>query len=136
MFTNKMKIFISLFILYSTLFSAELNWLNDYGKALAEAKKQDKGVYLFIGADECRWCERFKKLTLSNQRAIDRLEEEYVLLYLSRDRHKVPKQFVTKGVPRHYFLTNRGEIIHADRGSREIDGFLDLIEEVNLKKED
>lgn len=136
MFTNKMKIFISLFILYSTLFSAELNWLNDYGKALAEAKKQDKGVYLFIGADECRWCERFKKLTLSNQRAIDRLEEEYVLLYFSRDRHKVPKQFVTKGVPRHYFLTNRGEIIHADRGSREIDGFLDLIEEVNLKKED
>ncbi|TKI68720.1 thioredoxin family protein [Sulfurimonas crateris] len=131
-----MKIFISLFILYSTLFSAELNWLNDYAKALSEAKKQEKGVYLFIGADECRWCERFKKLTLSNQRAIDRLEEEYVLLYLSRDRHHIPKQFVTKGVPRHYFLTNRGEIIHADRGSREVDGFLDLIEEVNLKKED
>ncbi|MDT8337662.1 MAG: thioredoxin family protein [Sulfurimonas sp.] len=131
-----MKIFISLFILYSTLFSTELNWLNDYDEALAEAKKQEKGVYLFIGADECRWCDRFKKLTLSNQRAIDRLEEEYVLLYLSRDRHKVPKQFVTKGVPRHYFLTNRGEIIHADRGSREVDGFLDLIEEVNLKKAD
>lgn len=136
MFTNKMKIFISLFIVYSTLFSTEINWLNDYDEALAEAKKQEKGVYLFIGADECRWCDRFKKLTLSNQRAIDRLEEEYVLLYLSRDRHNIPKQFVTKGVPRHYFLTNRGEIIHADRGSREVDGFLDLIEEVNLKKED
>lgn len=136
MFTNKMKIFISLFIVYSTLFSTELNWLNNYDEALAEAKKQEKGVYLFIGADECRWCDRFKKLTLSNQRAIDRLEEEYVLLYLSRDRHNIPKQFVTKGVPRHYFLTNRGEIIHADRGSREVDGFLDLIEEVNLKKED
>lgn len=131
-----MKIFISLFIVYSTLFSTELNWLNNYDEALAEAKKQEKGVYLFIGADECRWCDRFKKLTLSNQRAIDRLEEEYVLLYLSRDRHNIPKQFVTKGVPRHYFLTNRGEIIHADRGSREVDGFLDLIEEVNLKKED
>ncbi|MBE0514419.1 thioredoxin family protein [Sulfurimonas sp.] len=131
-----MKIFISLFILYSTLFSTELNWLNDYDEALAEAKKQEKGVYLFIGADVCRWCERFKKMTLSKQKAIDRLQEEYVLLYLSRDRHNIPKQFVTKGVPRHYFLTNRGEIIHADRGSREVDGFLDLIEEVNLKKED
>ncbi len=131
-----MRLFIYIFLLTSSLLSAELNWLNNYDEALAEAKRQNKGVYLFIGADVCRWCERFKKLTLSNQRAIDRLEEEYILLYLSRDRHNIPKQFVTKGVPRHYFLTNRGEIIHADRGSREVDGFLDLIEEVNLKKED
>lgn len=131
-----MRLFIYIFLITSSLFSAELNWLNNYDEALAEAKKQNKGVYLFIGADVCRWCERFKKLTLSNQRAIDRLEEEYVLLYLSRDRHHIPKRFVTKGVPRHYFLTSKGEIIHADRGSREVEGFLDLIEEVNLKKED
>ena len=131
-----MRLFIYIFLIASSLFSAELNWLNNYDEALSEAKRQNKGVYLFIGADVCRWCERFKKLTLSNQRAIDRLEEEYVLLYLSRDRHHIPKQFVTKGVPRHYFLTSKGEIIHADRGSREVEGFLDLIEEVNLKKED
>ncbi|MCK9454487.1 MAG: thioredoxin family protein [Sulfurimonas sp.] len=130
-----MKLFTLLFILFTTLYSAELNWLNDYDKALKQAQKESKGVYLFIGADVCRWCERFKKLTLSNQKAIDRLQEEYVLLYLSRDRHEIPKQFVTKGVPRHYFLTSKGEVIHADRGSREIDGFLNLIEEVNLKKE-
>lgn len=117
-----------------SLWGATEGWLHDYDEALREAKKQNKGVYLFVGADECRWCDRFKELTLSKKEAINRLQEEYVLLYLSRDRHKIPEHFEVRGVPRHYFLTSGGEIIHADRGSREIDGFLNLIEEVNLKK--
>ncbi|MCK9472111.1 thioredoxin family protein [Sulfurimonas sp.] len=129
-----MKLFALLFTLLATLYSAELNWLNDYDKALQQAQKQNKGVYLFIGADVCRWCDRFKELTLSKKEVIDRLQEEYVLLYLSRDKHQIPKRFKTQGVPRHYFLTNRGEIIHADNGSREVDGFLNLLEEVDLKK--
>ena len=131
-----MKFFIFIIVLFSTLYSAELDWLNNYDEALKEAKKKEKAVYLFVGADVCRWCERFKDMTLSKEHVIERLKEEYVLLYLSRDRHKIPKQFEVKGVPRHYFLTNDGKIIHADRGSREVDGFFNLLEEVSLKKED
>ena len=132
----RLKFFIFLFSLVLHLNASELKWLHDYDAALKEAKEQKKGVYLFIGADVCRWCERFKRITLSKKEAIDRLREEYVLLYMSRDRHPIPKRFVTKGVPRHYFLTSNGEIIHADRGSREVDGFLDLLDEVSLKQSD
>ncbi|MGE4419495.1 MAG: thioredoxin family protein [Sulfurimonas sp.] len=131
-----MKFFIPLFLLLSTLYAGELNWLNNYDEALKQAQKENKGVYLFIGADVCRWCERFKKLTLSKKEVIDKLEEDYVLLYLSRDRHQIPKHFVTKGVPRHYFLTKDGKIVYEDVGSREVEGFFSLIEEANLKKED
>lgn len=131
-----MRYLLSLIFISASLFGATSGWLHDYNEALREAKLQNKGVYLFVGADKCRWCERFKELTLSKKEAIDRLKEEYVLLYLSRDRHVIPKHFEVRGVPRHYFLTNEGELIHADKGSREVDGFLDLIEEVNLKKED
>lgn len=129
-----MKFFISLFLFFSALSGVELDWLNDYNSAIKQAQKEHKGVYLFVGADVCRWCDRFKEMTLSKKNVIKRLEEEYVLLYMSRDRHKIPKHFEVKGVPRHYFLTNEGKIIHADRGSREVDGFLDLLEEVSLKK--
>lgn len=129
-----MKLFISLLLFSLTLFGAELNWLHDYNSAIKQAQKEHKGVYLFIGADVCKWCDRFKDMTLSKKNVIDRLEEEYVLLYMSRDRDKIPAYFEVKGVPRHYFLTNEGKIIHADRGSREVDGFLDLLEEVSLKK--
>lgn len=129
-----MKLIILTLIFISSLYSIELNWLHDYDKALAQAQKERKDVYLFVGADECRFCDRFKELTLSKKEVIDRLKKEYILLYLSRDQHFIPKHFEIKGVPRHYFLTPKGEVIHEDRGSREPAGFFDILDEVDLKK--
>ncbi|WP_373035198.1 thioredoxin family protein [Sulfurimonas sp.] len=130
-----MKIFILTIILLSSLYSYELNWLHNYDEALKAAKKEHKDVYLFVGADECRFCDRFKKLTLSKPEVIDKLQKKYILLYLSRDQHKIPKKFAIKGVPRHYFLTPDGKIYHDDRGSREPAGFFDILDEAELKKE-
>lgn len=129
-----MKFLTSLFLSFLTLFGADnLLWLNDYEVAIKQAKEQNKGVYLFVGADDCRWCDRFKETTLSKNEVISKLKEEYILLYMSRDKHNIPKHFEVKGVPRHYFLTKDGKIIHADRGSREPDGFFALLDEVELK---
>ena len=129
-----MKLFIFLCVFVSSLYSIELDWIHDYDVALLQAKKENKEVYLFVGADVCKWCDRFKKMTLSSNEVIKKLEESYILLYMSRDRHKIPKKFKVKGVPRHYFLTSDGEIIYTARGSREIDGFYDLLEEVDVAK--
>lgn len=129
-----MKFLTSLFLSFLTLFGADnLLWLNDYEVAIKQAKEQNKGVYLFVGADDCRWCDRFKETTLSKDEVISKLKEEYILLYMSRDKHNIPKHFEVKGVPRHYFLTKDGKIIHADIGSREPDGFFALLDEVELK---
>ncbi len=125
-----------IFLLSSILYSYELDWLHDYDKALSLAKKENKSVYLFIGADDCRFCERFKDLTLSKKEIIDTLRKDYILLYLSRDKHQVPKKLKIKGVPRHYFLTASGKIIHEDAGSREPAGFYDILDEVDLKMDD
>ncbi|MCW9025863.1 MAG: thioredoxin family protein [Thiovulaceae bacterium] len=130
-----MKTFILILILTSSLLSIDLDWLHDYNKALEVAKKENKDVYLFIGADVCRFCDRFKSVTLSKKEVIDTLKENYVLLYLSRDQHEIPNHFAIRGVPRHYFLTSDGKIIHEDIGSREPDGFYSILDEVDLKKE-
>ena len=130
-----MKYFIVILVLISNLQAVNLNWLHNYDAALEQAKKENKDVYLFIGADVCKWCDRFYEMTLSNQNVIKKLKEDYILLYMSRDRHKIPKHFEIKGVPRHYFLTNKGKVIFTTRGSREIDGFYNLLEEVDLAKE-
>ena len=131
-----MRIFIFTIIFVSSLCSIELNWLHNYDAALVQAKKEHKDVYLFIGADECRWCDLFKKVTLSKKEVMDRLQEDYIPVYLSRDQHFIPKHFAIKGVPRHYFLTPKGKIIHEDRGSREPAGFFDMLDEADLKKGD
>jgi len=127
--------FALMMILTSLLTGAELDWLHDYDKALIQAKQEKKDVYLFIGADKCKFCDRFKKVTLSNKEIIETLKKDYVLVYLSRDQHKIPAWFKTKGVPRHYFLDADGKIFHDTWGGREVKGFYDVLDEAELKKE-
>jgi len=129
------NVLLSIFLLITTLDAVELNWEHNYNNALATAKKEKKMVYLFIGADQCKHCDRFKKQTLSNKDLIAKMEKEYVLLYMSRDQHNIPDRFEKYGVPFHYFLTPEGKIIAEAQGSRELEGWYDVLDEVELRKE-
>ena len=129
------NILLSLFLLITTLDATELNWEHNYNNALNTAKKEKKMVYLFIGADNCKHCDRFKKQVLSNKDLITKMKKEYVLLYMSRDQHTIPDRFEKYGVPFHYFLTAEGKIIAEIQGSREIEGWYDVLDEIDLIKE-
>ena len=129
------KILLLTFLLISSLGAIELNWEHNFQNALATAKKEHKDVYFFIGADNCRHCDRFKKQTLSNKELIKKMKEEYVLLFMSRDQHKIPDGFEKYGVPMHYFLTAEGKIIAVIQGSRELAGWYDVLDEVDLIRE-
>ena len=123
------------FLLVSALNGVELDWEHNYNKALATAKKENKAVYLFIGADNCRHCDRFKSQTLSNKVLINDMKKAYILLYMSRDQHNIPEGFERYGVPMHYFLTPEGKIIAVIQGSRELAGWYDVLDEVDLIRE-
>jgi thioredoxin-related protein len=48
--------------------AAELEWMTDLPKALAQAKKENKMVLMnFTGSDWCGWCIKFKKEALDEQ---------------------------------------------------------------------
>ena len=130
-----MKSLVVILIFISSLWSLDLDWEHDLNKALEQAKIENKAVYFFIGADRCRWCDRFNKLTLSDEKIIKRLKDEYVLLYMNRDHHDVPKNFEKYQVQRHYFLDSNGKILYKTRGSREVSGFNSLLDEVELEIE-
>ncbi len=130
-----MKKFILLVLFASSLLASEINWIHDYDDALKIAKQQNKDIYIFIGADKCRFCDLFKKNALSKKSVIKRLNREYIPVYLSRDQHKIPSNFATQGVPRHYFVSSGGKVFHEDRGSREESGFLSILDEAELQKE-
>jgi len=128
-------ILLSILLFISTLDAVELNWEHNYNNALTTAKKEKKMVYLFIGADNCRHCDRFKKQTLSNKELIEKMKKEYVLLYMSRDQHNIPDGFEKYGVPMHYFLTSEAKIIAVIQGSRELEGWYDVLDEIELTRE-
>lgn len=124
--------FLFILLLQANLYAIELNWEHDYKKALLQAQKEDKMVYLLIGADKCRHCDRFKEETLSNKELIKTMKEDYILLYMSRDQQKIPYKFELYGAPRHYFLNSKGDIIADGQGSRELEGWYDILDEVEL----
>jgi len=128
-------VLLSILLFISTLDATELNWEHNYNNAITTAKKEKKMVYLFIGADNCRHCDRFKKQTLSNKELIEKMKKEYVLLYMSRDQHNIPDRFEKYGVPMHYFLTAEGKIIAVIQGSRELEGWYDVLDEIELTRE-
>ncbi len=121
-------------MLVSSLFAIELPWLHDYDKALRLAKEHNKDVYIFIGADKCHFCERYKKKALDDPKVMEALKKRFILVYLSRDRHKIPKGFKKYGVPLHYFLKPNGEIYFIDAGTKNADAVYLMIDEADLNR--
>jgi thioredoxin-related protein len=129
------RFFILLMALISLL-SAGTDWPSDYEKALVEAKQEKKDIYLFIGSEYCKYCDKLEAEVFSKEDVIKRLKKDYVLIYLSRDIDDIPEKFETKPVPRHYFLTTEGEIIYTTIGYRSVEAFYELLDEVKEAKKD
>ncbi len=132
-----MKIVLIAFALISSLIANEFDWPNDYNAALSQAKKEKKLVYMFITSTSCRWCRKFENTTLQDDIILDRLKQKYVLLHISRDRDFMPSKFKKKRVPRHYFLSEDGDVIHSFLGywnSEDFDSFLDDVDRKYRKK--
>jgi thioredoxin-related protein len=128
-----MKTLLLSILVTSFLFGYETDsWIHSYKKGLALAQKEHKPIYLFIGADKCHFCTMFKEKTLSKKDVIQRLKKEYVTIYLSRDRHTIPKKFQKFGVPRHYFLDENGSIVFESFGILEPAGFFTLLDEAQM----
>jgi thiol:disulfide interchange protein len=126
------------FVLSISLFGANIHWPSNYQNALQEAKKKDKLVYVFITSDSCRWCRKFEATVLQDKGVKQRLKNEFISIHMSRDKVKIPKQFETTPVPRHYFVNPDGEILYSSLGHQTIevfDSFLDNAHHADKKNQ-
>ncbi|MFA6190797.1 MAG: thioredoxin family protein [Sulfurimonas sp.] len=127
----KYIILIALFI--STLFSAEIDWSNDYEKALSQATKEKKQIYILITSNSCGWCRKFENTTLKDEAVLKRLKQKFVLVHVDRDIDELPAMFKMERVPRHYFVTPKSEIIHTFMGYWSSEDFNSLLDDVDKK---
>ncbi len=132
-----MKTLFLLLTFVISLFAYETDsWIHNYDQGVKLAQKEHKNIYLFIGADKCKFCKIFKEKTLSQKNVMDRLKKDYILIYLSRDQHTIPDKFEKFGAPRHYFLDQNGKIIFATFGVLEPSGFFTILDEADLHQKD
>lgn len=129
-----MKYIITLFLLSTALFASN-DWFNNYHDAIKVAQEKNKRVYMLVVSDDCRWCKKFERTTLKDKKIMQRLQEKYVLLHLSRDRHYIPKRFKTTPVPRHFFLTSKGDEVFPVVGYRDVDSFKMFLSDVEKRYE-
>ncbi|PHS57065.1 MAG: thioredoxin [Sulfurimonas sp.] len=123
-----MKYIFLILILISSLFSFE--WPAEYDEALAQAKKEHKGVYVFVGTANCPFCTKLKETTFSDEELVKKLKKDYVNIYLSKDIDDIPKHLNIRFYPAHYFLDSDGKILYSTAGYRGKKCFLELLKEV------
>jgi len=69
--------------------AAELVWLTDLDKAQAQAKAENKLVFInFTGSDWCGWCMRLKKELFDTQEFADYAKTNLVLVEVDFPRRK------------------------------------------------
>lgn len=129
-----MRHIITIFLLATALFSST-DWQTNYHTALKMAQEQNKRVYMLIVSDDCRWCKKFERTTLKDKKLLKRLNKQYILLHIVRDKNYIPSRFKTAPIPRHYFLTSKGKDIFPVVGYRDIDTFNSFLDSVDERYE-
>ncbi len=119
-------------LLAGTVRAEDSKWMDNYEKALAKAKAENKAVLLdFTGSDWCGWCIKMVKETLSQKDFTDYADKNLVLVevdfpnkkQLSDDVKKqnadLKKKFEANGYPTFVLVDKDGKELGRQRGYLE-----------------
>jgi len=132
-------IFLLVGLLFSTtLFAGEIVWQKDITAAFEKAQKENKVVMVMVGGEHCKWCEKMKHRTLSDDSVSERLEPYIMVKVMREDAEAVKYLPAINGVPTIFFLKADKKVLETVVGYYNIvdfAGFIDSVEKkVPLKK--
>ena len=105
-------------------------WEKDLKTAFSRAKSENKNVMIMAVSEGCRWCDKMKKRTLSNQK-VAKVLENYILVQADRETPSQREQLPPfRHVPIIFFMTPQKEIIDNLRGYFAPEDFLEYIVEM------
>jgi protein disulfide-isomerase len=110
------------------LLANDLKWESDLSAAFENSSTQDKPLMIFIEKDNCKWCEKMRRETLSDSGIQKRLEK-FILVKLNKNDLDILKLPYTKYVPTTYFYSPKGEIKVKVIGYNVIEDFNSYIDD-------
>lgn len=88
---------------------SDLNATDNLTKAQEIADEQDKEVFVVFTSHACSWCEKLEQDTLSDERIISKLNEEYVTAIVDIDKQpEVARAYNAVATPIMVFLDSNG----------------------------
>ncbi len=108
-----------------TLTLYKLTFGTDLGEALEIAASQDKPIFAYFRSEYCGWCRKFEQETFSNNTAVSKLDENFVLVSLDVDNQKEEiRGFRIRGTPASVFLHPNGTEISRIPGYTDTESFI------------
>jgi thioredoxin-related protein len=110
-----------------------LDWVKDLDKAVSLAKKENKNIMVMVESEDCRWCKKMKKNTLSDNNVKKRLKDFIVVKVMREDENKMKYLPKVDGVPTIFFMKNSKELIEDVIGYFNVEDFISYISDVEKK---
>jgi len=88
-----------------------IDW-KDYTPGLAQAKTQDKNVFLYFYAQWCTYCTQLSQTTFLDAKVQAYLDKHFVSISVDTDQNQtLSRSWQVKGLPTMWFLTPEGNKI-------------------------
>jgi thioredoxin-related protein len=83
---------------------AQINW-TPYQQAFEIAEKEDKKVFIFFKSSRCRYCDDMERVTFSNAKVIEKLNNHFVPVQVSAEKQRgLIRRFNVPGYPDNRFF--------------------------------
>jgi thioredoxin-related protein len=108
-------------------------WEKDLDSAFKKAKEEKKILMVMAVSDNCQWCEKMKKKTLSESKVAKKLEN-YILVMADRETPSEKEQLHPfKHVPIIFFMTHEKDTLDELQGYFNSEDFLEYL--IDFEKE-
>jgi len=97
---------------------------SNYQEAIAAAKKHNRPLFLYFGAEWCGWCKKMKE-TLSSPEVKDKLGKEYVTCLIDTDKDRATaRKYKVSGIPAYMVVDGSETVVIRDSGFKSKDDML------------
>jgi thioredoxin-related protein len=107
------KLLIVILFITITYGDTNLTIYSDYNKSLEVAQKKNKPLFILFSKPNCQWCKKLKSKIVTDINITKRLENEFIILFLDKQKDIYPSNFEIKAVP-DVFLVSPNEEIYTE----------------------
>jgi len=112
-----------------------IEFQSDYDTALAQAKSEDKYIFLLVTEEHCRWCEKLLETSLRDNRVVSKMETDYIAVMVDKNHGYYPSNIGITGVPSVFIINPKnGKIVKDIVGYRDADYYLKWFKYVDTER--
>ena len=112
---------------------SEIQWSPNFADAQVKATKESKPLLVLITSEQCWWCRKLEATTLEDDGVIQKINQKFVAVHVTRDKSVYPQTLKAKMVPMSYFLDGNGKVIHAMPGFWPTEDYQSILDDAMYK---